>query len=119
MVLVIVVANAAVTLGLWFRHGGFSTVSGPGALAIAAGQLTALAGTYAVLFQLLLMARVPWLERHVGLDRLAVWHRWNGFAAVSLLVGHTVLTTVGYAQSNRVSLVAQTRATSSRTIPTC
>ena len=33
------------------------------------------------------MARVPWLERQVGLDRLAVWHRWNGFAAVWLLSG--------------------------------
>jgi len=38
-----------------------------------------------------------------------VWHRWNGFAAVWLLVGHTVLITVGYAQSNHLSLVAQTR----------
>jgi len=104
-----IVANASVTLGLWFRHGGFNAASGPGGLATAAGQLTALAGTDAVLFQLLLMARVPWLERYIGLDRLAVWHRWNGFAAVVLLVAHTALTTMGYAQGAHISLFAQTR----------
>lgn len=109
VVAVIVVANAAVTLGLWFRHGGLHAASGPGGAATAAGQLTALAGTYAVLVQLLLMARVPYLERYVGLDRLAVWHRWNGFAAVWLLSAHVVFSTLGYAQSLRRSVVAQTR----------
>jgi len=109
VVVAVVVANAVVTLGLWLRHGDLHAVNGPGGVAIAAGQLTALAGTDAVLIQLLLMARVPWLERHVGLDRLAVWHRWNGFAAVWLLVGHAVLTTLGYAQSSHVSLVSETR----------
>jgi predicted ferric reductase len=108
VVLAVVVANAAVTLGLWFRHGGLDLMSGPGGVATAAGQLTALAGTYAVLFELLLMSRIPWLERYIGLDRLAVWHRWNGFAAVALLLAHTVLTTVGYAQGARISFVAQT-----------
>ena len=105
----LIAVNAAVTLGLWFRHGDVHAMSGPGGIATAAGQLTALAGTYAVLVQLLLMARVPWLERRVGLDRLAVWHRWNGFAAVWLLVGHAVLTTLGYAQSSHLSLVDETR----------
>ena len=31
------------------------------------------------------------------MDRLAVAHRWLGFATVWLLVGHGVLTTIGYA----------------------
>jgi predicted ferric reductase len=68
-----------------------------------------LLGTYAVLGQLLLMSRIVWLERAIGLDRLAVWHRWTGFATVWLLVGHVVFTTVGYAQGDRISLWAQTR----------
>jgi predicted ferric reductase len=109
VIVVVISVNAAVTFGLWLRHGDLHAASGPGGLATAAGQLTALAGTYAVLVQLLLMARVPWLERRIGLDRLAVWHRWNGFAAVWLLLAHAVLTTLGYAQSAHVSVVAQTR----------
>jgi predicted ferric reductase len=108
IVVVVVVANAVVAVGLWFRHGGLASATGPGATATAVGQITGLLGAYAVLLELLLMARVPWLERYVGLDRLAVWHRWNGFAAVWLLVAHTVFITLGYAAGNRQSLVGQT-----------
>ena len=106
---VVAAANAAVVMGLWLRHGGLANASGPGGIATAAGQITGLIGTYAVLVQLMLMARVPWLERGIGFDRLALWHRWNGFASVSLLVAHVVLITMGYAESNRASLVGQTR----------
>jgi predicted ferric reductase len=105
---VVVAVNGLVAIGLWFRHGGMANAGGPGAVPTAIGQITGLVGAYVVLVQLLLMARVPWLEHHVGLDRLAVWHRWNGFAAVWLLVAHTVFITWGYAESNRESFVGQT-----------
>ena len=32
-----------------------------------------------LMFQLLLVARLPWLDRRIGMDRLTVWHRWVGF----------------------------------------
>jgi predicted ferric reductase len=102
------VVNAVVIVGMWVRHGGVSELGAVGGVATGTGQLTGLLGTYAVLLELLLMARLPWLERFVGLDRLAIWHRWTGFAAVSLLVAHTVLITVGYAQSDHLSLWSQT-----------
>ncbi|HEX4493321.1 MAG TPA: ferredoxin reductase family protein [Acidimicrobiia bacterium] len=102
------VVNAVVIVGMWVRHGGVSTLGTPGGVATGTGQLTGLLGTYVVLLELLLMTRLSWLERAVGLDRLAIWHRWTGFTAVSLLVGHTVLITIGYAQSAHVSLWSQT-----------
>lgn len=105
---VVVAVNALVIAGMWLRHGGIANAQGPGALATAAGQLTGLFGTFAVLLELLLMSRIGWIERYLGLDRMAVWHRWNGFAAVWLLVAHTVLITMGYAASNRVSFLGQT-----------
>jgi predicted ferric reductase len=105
----IAAVNAVVILGMWVRHGGAAAAHGPGAIATAAGQLTGLLGTYSVLLQLLLMARLPWLEQYVGLDRLAIWHRWNGFLAVNLLVAHTVLITIGYAASNHATVWVQTR----------
>ena len=67
----------------------------PGTIATAAGQLTALLGTYLALVQLVLMARSPWLDQAFGLPRLAIWHRWVGFACLWLLVAHAVFTTVG------------------------
>ena len=50
--------GVAVTVGLWIRHGGAASATGPGGFATAVGQLTALVGTYAVLVQLLLMSRI-------------------------------------------------------------
>ena len=105
----VVAINAVVIVGMWVRHGGISAASGPGGIAKAAGEITGLLGTYAVLMQLLLMGRLPWLEHHVGLDRLAVWHRWNGMLSVYLLVAHTVLITAGYASAFHATLWAQTR----------
>ena len=101
--------GALVTVGLWLRHGGIGAATGPGGLDTAIGQLTALVGTYAILVQILFMSRIAWLERAIGLDHLAVWHRWLGFATVWLITGHVVFTTVGYARGDRVSLWAQTR----------
>jgi predicted ferric reductase len=106
-VVVVLAANAVVVVGLWLRHGGLSASTGPGGLLTGVGQLTGLLGAFAVLLQLLLMARVPVLERHLGFDRLAWWHRWNGFAAVVLVVAHVITITMGYAAADRLSLFGQ------------
>ena len=103
------VVGLAVTAGLWFRHGELGAATGPGAVATAIGQLTALIGTYLILVQILLMSRIAWLERALGLGRLAVWHRWLGFTTLWLITAHVVFTTVGYARGDHVSLWAQTR----------
>jgi predicted ferric reductase len=108
IVAVIVGVNALVIAGMWFRHGGVANAQGPGAFSTAVGQLTGLFGAYAVLIELLLMSRIGWIERYMGLDRMAVWHRWNGFTAVWLLVAHTVFITLGYAASNQSSVLGQT-----------
>jgi predicted ferric reductase len=49
---------------------------------------------YLALIQILLLARLPPVERLVGFDRLTVWHRRNGKVCISLVVVHTVLITV-------------------------
>ncbi|NGO46192.1 ferredoxin reductase family protein [Streptomyces sp. YC419] len=50
-----------------------------------------------LLFQLLLVARLPWLDRRIGMDRLTVWHRWVGFTLLWTLLTHAVLVVLGYA----------------------
>ena len=61
------------------------------------GGLTGLLGAYLALVQVLLLARLPFLGRVAGFDRLTVWHRWNGYACLILVVAHTVLAVYGYA----------------------
>lgn len=51
-----------------------------------------------MLFQLLLVARLPWLDRRIGMDRLTVWHRWLGFTLLWTIVTHALLVVLGYAK---------------------
>src|SRR4051812_28453822 len=96
-ILVVVAVNALLIVGMWVRHGGVANIADTATAINAAGQLTALLGTYLSLLGLLLVSRSPWLAQLFGTDRLIGWHRWVGFGTVWLLVAHTVLTTVGYA----------------------
>lgn len=73
----------------------------PGDVATAAGRVAGLVGGYLVLVQLLLLARLPWLERAVGLDRLAGWHRGLGTNVVILLCGHVLLIVAGVELTER------------------
>jgi predicted ferric reductase len=51
-----------------------------------------------MLFQLLLVARLPWLDRRIGMDRLTVWHRWVGFTLLWTVLTHAVLVVLGLAR---------------------
>ena len=92
--------GAALGLGLTglTRRG----LAAPGGLAIAAGQLAGLAGSYLLLVMLLLISRLPWLEGVLGQDRLVRWHRRLGPWPIVLLGAHAVLITVGYAQQSSI-----------------
>ncbi|MEU5197605.1 ferredoxin reductase family protein [Streptomyces scabiei] len=57
-----------------------------------------------MLFQLLLVARLPWLDRRIGMDRLTVWHRWVGFTLLWTLLTHAVLVVLGYATLDDASM---------------
>lgn len=88
--------NATLILGFWWFSSGFEITRTASDAFNGLGRLTGLLGTYLVLWQLLLMGRLPWLERAFGLERLAVLHRWNGYIAVGLLLAHAVFQTLGY-----------------------
>jgi predicted ferric reductase len=106
-VILVVVINAALVVAMWVRHGALNQLGSPSAKLTAAGQLTALVGTYAALVQVLLMSRSPWLERRFGMDGLAQWHRWLGFGVTILISAHVIFTTVGYALGNGNSVLAE------------
>jgi predicted ferric reductase len=102
----LVFANAALIVWLWI-HGGNLAVHTTGDLLTSLARLTGLLGAYLALLQVLLLARLPWLERVVGFDRLTVWHRWNGHACLDLILAHVVLSVWGYALLDKISLPAE------------
>lgn len=96
-----------ITLALGVQSETWGSVTGPGGWAIAAGRLTGLVGTYLMLVVLVLVARVPALDRAVGLDRLIAWHRTLGPWPIYLIGAHAVLLTVGYAALGGTGVVSE------------
>jgi predicted ferric reductase len=96
-------AGAALWLGLllvawwWAAGGGIRDLAGWQAGLTSLGRLTGLVAADLLLVQVLLMARVPLLERAFGQDQLVGLHRLVGFTSFNLMVAHVVLITWGYA----------------------
>jgi predicted ferric reductase len=85
-------ANVAAVTAL-FAQAGLSTN-----VLISIGRLAGTYGALAMAFQLLLVARLPWLDRRLGMDRLTSWHRWTGFTILWTLLAHLVFIAFGYAE---------------------
>ena len=67
-------------------------------------------GLHAALFmiaQLLLIARVPWLDRRIGMDRLTSWHRWTGFTLFWLVLLHPTFVVLGYSSFYHLPVLDQ------------
>jgi ferredoxin-NADP reductase len=92
--------GASIALPLTRASG--KSLSAPGGIAILAGDITAMAGTYLLLVMVLLAGRIPAVEKTLGQDRLIRWHRRLSSAPLILLGAHAVLTTLGDAQSGHV-----------------
>jgi predicted ferric reductase len=93
------------TVALWIHGGGIQVMSTPGGIATSIGRLTGLVASALLLLQVLLMSRIPWMERAWGQDALARKHRWIGFTSFYLMLVHIVLITVGYAQTARTGVL--------------
>jgi predicted ferric reductase len=101
----LLIGNGLLIAGMWIRHGGLDRLGSPTVVLAGLGQLAALYGTALALLNLVLLARVPWLDRWFGMGGLIALHRWAGFACVWLLVGHGVLTVAGFALADGAGLV--------------
>lgn len=95
----------AVALAFWGES--FGALRAPGGWYTLAGRLAALVGTYLMLVMVVLMSRIPWLERSVGQDRLVRWHRRIGGWPIVLIAVHIVFVTWGYAQASSVGWLSQ------------
>jgi ferredoxin-NADP reductase/DMSO/TMAO reductase YedYZ heme-binding membrane subunit len=89
--------GATLALGIGAESPG--SLHAAGGWATAAGRLSGLAAAYAMAVVVVLVARLPPLERAIGQDRLVAWHRRLGPWPLYLLCAHAVLITVGYARA--------------------
>jgi predicted ferric reductase len=99
----LVLGNAAAIFWLWANGGNLSGRTTGEALTSVA-RITGLLSAYMALIQVVMLARLPALERLVGFDRLTVWHRWNGHATIDLVVVHVFFSIWGYALMDKFSI---------------
>jgi predicted ferric reductase len=104
----VVWASMLVVVALWVHNSGVQDLAaGTGSALSSIGRLTGLIASDLLLLQVLAMARVPFIERSIGQDRLVRWHRWVGFTSMWLMVVHIVLITLGYAALDRWNPVVE------------
>lgn len=96
-----------ITIALGISAESAGTLSAPGGVSTAIGRVTGLLAAYAMVVVVLLVARIPPLERAIGQDRLVAWHRKLGPWPLYLLAGHAVFITVGYARAAHDGLLHQ------------
>lgn len=96
--------NAAALVWLWYHGGNVTKVHTTGELLTSVGRITGLLGAYLALLQVVLLSRLPALERLAGFDRLSIWHRWNGHACLYLILAHVGFSVVGYEKMDRFRL---------------
>ena len=71
---------------------------------ISISRISALLGSYLALVGLVLVARMPWIEKSVGHDRLVIWHRKLGPYSMYLVSFHVLFVILGYAGNDRVPM---------------
>ena len=102
--LAVVGLGLGATVGLAIAAETHSELVAPGGTVTFIGSVTGLAGMYLALVMVLLVSRIPLLERVLGLGGLLRWHRWLAPWPLSLIALHAIFTTVGYAQAARTGV---------------
>ena len=60
-----------------------------------------------MILQIVLIARVPWLDRRIGMDRLTAWHRWVGFTLFWAIILHPTFILVGYSRFDKLPILRE------------
>lgn len=98
LLVALICAGLGITIGLSVMAESASELAKAGGWVIAGGRVTGLVGAYLMLISVLLIARIPLIERVVGQDRLVTFHRQLGAWPLVLILIHMVLVIIGYAE---------------------
>ena len=104
LILTLIAIETGIAIGLGLEAQPWSDWATPHLLVTALSRVAAMAGTALALASILLSARIPWIERSVGQDRLIKWHRLIGPYSLYLVLAHVVFVTFGYAVADKIGV---------------
>ena len=81
--------------------------SEPAITVLRIGGLLGLLSAMSVLYQFVLQARLPFIERYLGTPLIHRLHRYNGYMIFWLLLGHVFLVTLGHSRLHEISFFKQ------------
>jgi predicted ferric reductase len=100
--------NLLAILFIWFTQSGYLfTDARPGSLWISLGRLSGLLAQAALLLQILLIARIGFIEQYFGHDKMNKVHRDLGFWLLACFFTHPLFLLLGYAARTEQGYAAQ------------
>ncbi len=103
LIFTLIAVETGIAVGLGIQAQPWSDWGTPSLAVTALSRVLALAGTALALVALLLAARIPWIERSVGQDRLIKWHRVVGPYSLWFITAHVFLVTIGYSMADKIN----------------
>jgi predicted ferric reductase len=97
----------ATSMELWWLNSPSHSITDTSTAFLAIGRITGMIGGFVLLFQVLMMSRVGWLERWIGAHELLIWHREFGGYMLILILVHMAATIVGYGLGAEVPLLTE------------
>ncbi|MEV1145126.1 ferredoxin reductase family protein [Micromonospora sp. NPDC049799] len=106
-VAVLLVVGLLASVLPWWLDTPAGSLKNSAAMVTAAGRITGLVAGYLLLVQVLMMSRLPALERWIGGENLARWHRDVGATLLVAVLAHASLILVGYADLENNSVFTE------------
>lgn len=97
--------NLILILVFWWL--GSSKILFGGGMFIALGRLAGLLAEFLILVELVLISRIPFVEKSFGFDKLNKIHRGIGYGLLIGVISHPLFLTIGYASQSHISLFQQ------------
>jgi len=98
---------AAVLVNLLIVEILFVTGGAANTTLTAIGRFFGLNAAFLMILQLTLVARLPWLDRRLGMDKLTAWHRWVGFTLFWCVGLHLTFILLSYGRLDHLSVFAE------------
>jgi len=100
-------ATVVFVAAMFFLDGGITKFDNLTDTLGALSRLTALVGTDLLLIHMLLVARVPWLDKYYGHDRVTIAHKKLGKPILYIISAHFLFSLVQFALQDGKSIAAE------------